>query len=98
MSNPVDSAVYKLTDRCTDTPCEEPDQGTSSREASRSSGRSAAAVSSQAPNPFEQAVGSSPEFDAYRVAKLKEALFRGQYRVDAKTIAEKLLAMESKLP
>ena len=43
-------------------------------------------------------LSKSPAFDTARVGELKEAISRGLYAVNATRIAEKLLAVESKLP
>lgn len=102
MSNSIDSnvdgAVHRLADRRTDTPGNRPGDGTSSREASSSSDLLNLTGQAQTLKALEQDLAKSPEFDANRVAQLKEALSSGQYQVDARAIADKLLAMESKLP
>lgn len=41
------------------------------------------------------AVSDAPDCDARRVRSAREALARGEYEVDAKRIAEKLLQIDS---
>ena len=47
---------------------------------------------------LQQDLAKSPEFDAGRVDALKDAVSSGRYEVNSQRIAEKLLAMEAKLP
>jgi flagellar biosynthesis anti-sigma factor FlgM len=47
---------------------------------------------------LHQNMAMSPEFDAVRVGELKQAIASGLYAVNAVRIAEKLLAVEAKLP
>ncbi len=47
---------------------------------------------------LEQELATAPEMDAKRVSDLKQALASGRYEVNAERIADKLLAMESRLP
>ena len=47
---------------------------------------------------LHQDMAMSPEFDAGRVGELKQAIASGLYAVNAVRIAEKLLAVEAKLP
>jgi negative regulator of flagellin synthesis FlgM len=47
---------------------------------------------------LQQNLVMSPEFDAARVGELKQAIASGLYAVNAVRIAEKLLAVEAKLP
>jgi negative regulator of flagellin synthesis FlgM len=47
---------------------------------------------------LHQNMAMSPEFDAARVGELKQAIASGLYAVNAVRIAEKLLAVEAKLP
>ena len=102
MSNSIDSnvdgAIQRLADRRPDAPGNQPGGGASTREATSSSDLLNLTGQAQTLKALEQDLAKSPEFDAERVAELKQALSSGQYRVDARTIAEKLLAMESKLP
>ena len=43
-------------------------------------------------------LAKSPEFDAARVSELKATIASGAYEINAERIADKLLAVESKLP
>lgn len=47
---------------------------------------------------LQQDLAKSPEFDAARVSALKDAVSSGRYEVNAERIADKLLAMEARLP
>lgn len=44
-----------------------------------------------------EAVAAAPGFDAARVAELKEAVARGDYRPDAQRVADRLIAIEREL-
>ncbi len=44
-----------------------------------------------------EAVAAAPDFDAARVAELKEAVGRGEYRPDAQRVADRLIALEREL-
>jgi negative regulator of flagellin synthesis FlgM len=46
---------------------------------------------------LQQDLANSPEFDAARVNELKEAIASGEYKVNAESITDKLLAIELKL-
>jgi negative regulator of flagellin synthesis FlgM len=43
---------------------------------------------------LEQAINDVPEIDAQRVAAVQQSIERGQYRVDAGRIADRLLQLE----
>lgn len=47
---------------------------------------------------LQQDLAKSPEFDAARVGELKDAVSSGRYEFNAERIADKLLAMEARLP
>lgn len=47
---------------------------------------------------LQQELAKSPEFDSAKVSELKSVIANGQYEINAERIAEKLLAVESKLP
>mgnify|MGYP002634934230 CR=1 FL=1 len=47
---------------------------------------------------IEHDLAKSPEFNAARVSELKDAIASGQYEINAERIADRLLAVEAKLP
>jgi flagellar biosynthesis anti-sigma factor FlgM len=52
----------------------------------------------RSPTQLNRETVSTPEFDADRVAGLRQAVSSGRYQVNSCSIAEKLLAMEGRLP
>jgi negative regulator of flagellin synthesis FlgM len=44
-----------------------------------------------------EAVAAAPDFDPARVAALKEAVARGEYRPDAQRVADRMIALEREL-
>ena len=47
---------------------------------------------------LEKDLASEPAFDSHRVQILRQQIADGSYRIDPERIAEKLLAMEARLP
>ncbi|MCU0976194.1 MAG: flagellar biosynthesis anti-sigma factor FlgM [Steroidobacteraceae bacterium] len=44
-----------------------------------------------------EAVAAAPDFDPARVAALKDAVNRGEYRPDAQRVADRMIALEREL-
>lgn len=44
-----------------------------------------------------EAVAAAPDVDQVRVAALKDAIARGEYRVDAERVADRMIALERDL-
>ena len=102
MSNPIDrvsdTGVHRLPER----------QQGGSRDAAESSKQAAGGVrgtdlldltgKAQELKALEKDLAREPTFDSQRVEALRQQLADGSYRVNPERIAEKLLAIEQRLP
>ena len=74
--------------------------GSDSREASsaRPADKLELTAKAQALKALEEHVRQAPDVDKHRIAELKQALKDGTYEINPSRIADKLLALDSKLP
>lgn len=94
----VDGAIHRIGERR--NPARAPDGASGARDGA--SGKSADLLDltgrARELRALQQELARSPAFDTQRVDALKDALASGRYEVDAERIADKLLALEAKLP
>ena len=93
----VDGAIHRLAERRTDGPARKPDAAPA-QGPDRSADLLDLTGRAREMRALEQDLAKSPEFDAGRVEELRQAIASGRYQVDAGRVADKLLAMEGKLP
>jgi negative regulator of flagellin synthesis FlgM len=102
MSNPIDrvlnSGVQRLQERGGAVSRKGPEAGNGSEASPSGSALLDLTGRARELKALEKELASSPEFDAGRVNELRQALSEGSYKVDARRIADKLLALESDLP
>lgn len=94
----VDGAISRLNGRRTDATDKATGNPAASHDAGRTSDQLDLTGQARTLKALEQDLARTPEFDAARVAELREAIAGGSYKVDSRSIAEKLLDLESKLP
>ena len=99
MTKPIDptgeGTIHRLSDRRPGTGGKTGSNGATASGASRAPGRGEGVPRL---TELEQEMTATPEFDADRVAGLRQAVSSGRYQVNSGSIAEKLLAMEAQLP
>ncbi len=94
----VDGAIPRLNDRRADSPGRSAGNPRAAQDAGPSSDLLDLTGQAQTLKALEQDLAKTPEFDAAKVAELREAIASGSYKVDSQRIAEKLLDLEGKLP
>ncbi len=94
----VDGAIPRLNERRADTAQRNLGSDRPLNDAGTSADLLDLTGEAQTLKALEQNLAKTPEFDAARVAELKDAIAGGSYTVDTQSIAGKLLDLESKLP
>ena len=102
MNNTIDSLVDGTLPRLNGQRTDSAGKGAGSPQATQDVGPSSDLLDltgqAQTLKALEQDLAKTPEFDAAKVAELRDAIAGGSYKIDSQSIAEKLLDLESKLP
>ena len=94
----VDGAIQRIAERRGDNVSRHPATPGTPDGPERSADLLALTDKAQSLKALEREVARAPGFDAERVAELKQSIASGDYQVDAKSVAGKLLDVESRLP
>lgn len=94
----VDGGIQRLAGRRNDNATRNQEAAGPQGETGRSADLLALTDKAQSLKELEGEVARAPGFDSARVAELKQSIASGEYQVDAKSIAGKLLDIESRLP